>query len=108
MVMVFGEITTKAKIDYEQVVRDAAKFIGYDDEKKGLDYRTMEVLNKLEEQSPDIAQSVHGNFTKAVEDIGAGDQGHMFGYASNETEELMPLSHSLSTRLGWQLTKVRK
>merc|ERR1712190_83996 len=60
MVMVFGEITTKAKVDYEAVVRDACKSIGYDDAEKGLDYRSMEVLNKLEEQSPDIGQAVHG------------------------------------------------
>merc|ERR1719213_1121152 len=68
----------------------------------------MEVLNKLEAQSPDIAQSVHGHFSKSIEEIGAGDQGHMFGYASNETPELMPLTHSLATGLGYQLTVVRK
>ena len=106
--IVFGEITTSAKIDYEQVVRDACKEVGYDDIDKGLDYRTMEVMNRLDRQSPEIAQAVHANGEKAVEDIGAGDQGLMFGYASDETEELMPLTHSLATRLGWQLTKVRK
>jgi S-adenosylmethionine synthetase len=108
MVMVFGEITTKAKVDYDKIVRDTCKEIGYDDAAKGLDYRTMEVLNKLEEQSPDIGQAVHGMGTKSIEDLGAGDQGHMFGYASDETPELMPLTHSLATKLGWQLTKVRK
>jgi len=106
MVMVFGEISTKANIDYEKVVRDAVKDIGYDDESKGLDYKTMKAVIALEQQSPDIAQAVHIN--KSIEDIGAGDQGHMFGYATDETPELMPLSHSLATSLGKRLTEVRK
>jgi len=95
-------------VDYDKIVRDACKDIGYDDAGKGLDYKTMEVLNKLEEQSPDIGQAVHGMGTKAAEEIGAGDQGHMFGYASDESDDLMPMTHSLATKLGWQLTQARK
>ena len=64
------------------------------------------MLVHLEEQSPDIGQGVHGLGTKTLEEIGAGDQGHMFGYATDETEELMPLTHVLATRLGFKLTEV--
>jgi len=67
-----------------------------------------QVLCYIEEQSPDIGQSVHGMGTKALEEIGAGDQGHMFGYATDETPELMPLTHMIATNLGKRLTDVRK
>jgi S-adenosylmethionine synthetase len=106
MIMIFGEITTKAVVNYEQVIRDAIKHIGYDAVEKGLDYKTVNVIVAIEEQSPDIAQGVHVG--KAAEEIGAGDQGIMFGYATDETPELMPATIQFAQNLGKQLTKVRK
>jgi S-adenosylmethionine synthetase len=92
-------------VNYEAVIRETLKDIGYDDPAKGLDYKTVNVIVAIEDQSPDIAQSVD---SAKVEDIGAGDQGIMFGYATSETESYMPLSHSLATQLGARLTQVRK
>jgi S-adenosylmethionine synthetase len=105
MVMVFGEITTTAQLSYETIVREAIKQTGYDSVDKGCDYKSCTVVVALEQQSPQIADAVHVN--KADEDIGAGDQGLMIGYASDETPEMMPLSHILSNKLCERLYEVR-
>jgi hypothetical protein len=92
-------------VNYDAVVRATLRKIGYDAKEKGIDYKTCNVIVAIEEQSPDIAGGVHVD--RKLEDMGAGDQGHMFGYATDEHESLMPLTHWLATQLGARLTEVR-
>lgn len=112
-VIVAGEIRTQAYVDVQKIVRDTVRKIGYNRAKYGFDCETCGVINMIHEQSPDIAQGVDGDYARAdaideIERIGAGDQGMMFGYASDETSVFMPMPAYLAQRMAMRLAEVRK
>ena len=106
MVMIFGEITTTAVVNYQKVVRDAVQDIGFDHADKGLDYKSLNLLVAIEQQSPDIAQSMDKAWD--AEDLGAGDQGMMFGYATRETPTLMPATYEYARGLAQKVSELRR
>lgn len=109
MIVVMGEIKTKAIVNYQNVVRNVVKDIGYDSSEKGFDYKTCSVLISLDKQSEEISEAVdHIHEPEKHLDMGAGDQGLMFGYATDETPEMMPLTAVLAHEIIKRLTKCRK